>query len=312
VGLSERLGAAFGAQGADAERNKRLGYGAALGAAALAGLIPIFGKRYLTDLDPLVTAGFANLLAGLVILPLAPKPPFRGADRSRLVAIALVGAAAAPILYWQGLPATSGSEAAMLVNVETVFTMALAVAVLRERAGPVEVASVLAIVFGAVVLTTNLRASLDPAHLLGNLLIVAATALWAVDNNLSTGLSRRNSPQAVAAWKNVVGAGLVVAVAVVVGKDLAQVPSHFVGLLLAGGLGTGVSLTLFYLALRHIGAYRTSAVFGLGGVFGAAAAFFVLGERLSLVQVAGAAVMVAAAVALAVTHREAAQAAPSA
>lgn len=312
MALSERLGAAFGAQGAGAEGNKRLGYMAALGAAALAGLIPVFGKQYLTDLDPLVTAGFANLFAGLVILPLAPKPPFKGDDRWRLIVIALAGAAVGPVLYWQGLPATSGSEAAMLMNIETVFTMALAVAVLRERAGVAEVACVVGIVVGAVVLTTGLSTALDPAHVAGNLLIVGGTAVWAIDNNLSTGLSRRNSPQAVAAWKNVVGAGLVVVIAVALGRDLAAVPSHFVGLLLAGGVGTGVSLTLFYLALRHIGAYRTSAVFGLGGVFGAAAAFFVLGERLALVQVAGGGLMVAAAVALAVTHSEPVQAPPPA
>jgi drug/metabolite transporter (DMT)-like permease len=312
MALVQRLSVAFGAQGAGAATNRRLGYAAALGAAALGGLIPVFGKQYLTDLDPLVTAGFANLMAGLVILPLAPTPPFKGGDRWRLVLIALAGAAAAPILYWQGLPATSGSEAAMLMNIETVFTMTLAVAVLRERAGITEVACVVGIVVGAVALTTSLSGALDPAHVAGNLLIVGATALWAIDNNLSTGLSRRNSPQAVAAWKNVVGAGLVVAVAVALGRDLAAVPSHFVGLLLAGGLGTGVSLTLFYLALRHIGAYRTSAVFGLGGVFGAAAAFLVLGERLSLVQVAGAGLMVAAAVALALTHREPVPQAPPA
>jgi drug/metabolite transporter (DMT)-like permease len=191
----------------------------------------------------------------------------------------------------------------MLVNVETAFTMVVAVTVLREHAGRLEVACVLGIVAGAFTLSTNLGVGLNAGHLAGNVFIVVATAAWAFDNNISTGLARRHSPAAVAAWKNLVGAGLVVAAAALMGAELTRVGSALPGLLLAGGLGTGVSLTLFYLALRHIGAYRTSAIFGLGGVFGAAAAYAFLGERLSLVQVAGAATMVAAGLALALSHR---------
>ncbi len=307
MALRQTLGTAFGAEQtagtAKQAPNLQLGYAAAVGAAALAGLIPVFGKLYLSDLPPLVIAGFSNLLAGLVILPLAPRPPFKGPDRQRLIAIALLGAGLAPILYWVGLAATSGSEAAMLMNVETVFTLLLAVAVLRERAGGPEVACVLGIVAGAVILTTNLGLAVQPAHLVGNLLLIGGTALWAIDNNISTGLSRRHSPAAVAAWKNILGGGLVVVVAAAAGAELARVPSHLWGLFLAGGVGTGVSLTLFYVALRHIGAYRTSAIFGLGGIVGAAAAFFLLDERLSLVQVGGAALMLAAGLLLAVTHR---------
>jgi drug/metabolite transporter (DMT)-like permease len=220
------------------------------------------------------------------------------------VAIALIGAAAAPVVYWFGLGQTSGSEAAMLVNFETVFTMVLAVTILRERAGWVEYACVAGIVAGAFVLSTNLGLAFSTSHLVGNGLLIAATAAWAFDNNISTGLSRRYSPAAVAAWKNVIGAGLVVAAAAALGAELSAVPSHLLGLFLAGGLGTGASLTLFYLALRHIGAYRTSAIFGLGGVVGAFAAYSVLGERLSPVQVAGAALMIAAGLLLSVAHRQ--------
>lgn len=270
----------------------------------LAGLIPIFGKFYLADLDPIVAAGFANLMAGLVVLPLAPKVTFKGADRNRLLVIAALGAALGPVLYWVGLLQTSGSEAAMLMNVETVFTMTLAVAVLRERAGRQEVACVAGIVVGAVVLSTNLGVGMQASHLIGNLLLIGGTAAWAVDNNISTGLSRRHSPAAVAAWKNIVGASFVVAAVALLGADLSKVPPHLLGLFLAGGVGTGVSLTMFYLALRHIGAYRTSAVFGLGGVFGAVAAYAVLGERLSIVQVGGAATMLIAGLLLGIMHRQ--------
>jgi drug/metabolite transporter (DMT)-like permease len=308
VGLRKQAGDAFGAEAsagtATQEANLRLGYAAAGASAALSGLIPIFAKLYVGGADPVVAAGYSNLFAGLIILPLAPKPTFKGNDAKRLLAIALLGAALAPLLYWTGLVRTSGSEAAMLVNAETVFTMIVAVTVLREHAGRREVACVAGIVVGAIVLSTNLGLAFSFEHILGNTLLVAATALWALDNNISTGLSRRHAPAAVAAWKNLVGASLVVVAAAAIGANLALTTPQFLGLFLAGGVGTGVSLTLFYFALRHIGAYRTSAIFGLGGIVGAGAAYFVLSERLSVVQIGGGALMLAAGLTLGLTHRQ--------
>ena len=308
MGLRKQAGDAFGAEAsagtATQAANPRLGYAAAACAAALSGLIPIFAKLYTGGVVSIVAAGYSNLFAGLVVLPLAPKPTFRGTDAKRLMAIALIGAAAAPLLYWAGLVRTSGSEAAMLVNAETVFTMIIAVVVLREHAGRREVGCVSGIVVGAVILSTNLGVAFSLEHILGNSLLVGATALWAFDNNISTGLSRRHAPAAVAAWKNVIGASFVVVGAAALGLNLALTAPQFFGLFFAGGVGTGVSLTLFYFALRHIGAYRTSAIFGLGGIVGAAAAYFVLAERLSVVQIGGGALMLAAGLFLALTHRQ--------
>ena len=308
MGLRKQAGDAFGAEAsagtATQSANPRRGFAAAACSAGLSGLIPIFAKLYVGGVDPVVAAGYSNLFAGLIILPLAPKPTFRGTDAKRLLAIALLGAALAPLLYWAGLVRTSGSEAAMLVNAETVFTMLIAVAILREHAGRREIACVTGIVAGAIILSTNLGPAFSLEHIVGNLLLVGATALWAFDNNISTGLSRRHAPAAVAAWKNVIGASLVVVAAAAIGANLVLTWPQFLGLFLAGGVGTGVSLTLFYFALRHIGAYRTSAIFGLGGIVGAIAAYFVLGERLSIVQIGGGALMLAAGLMLGLTHRQ--------
>jgi drug/metabolite transporter (DMT)-like permease len=61
-------------------------------------------------------------------------------------------------------------------------------------------------------------------------------------------------------------------------------------------------LLLFYVGLRNIGAYRTSAIFGLQAAFGAVGGYILLGERLSLIQVAGATLMVSCVILLAWSH----------
>jgi drug/metabolite transporter (DMT)-like permease len=283
--------------------NRRLGYLAALGAAGFAGFIPVIAKRDLGSVDPLLVAGFNNLLAGLVLIPLAPRPAFAPGDGRRVLFIAVVGGAIAPVLYFVGLQSTTASEGALLVNAETVFTVALAVLILQERAGPREFAAVGGVIVGAAVLTTDLRPSISPAHLAGNLIIVVASLVWAFDNATSTGLTRRNPPSAVAAWKNVTGSALVLGAALAVAADFSTIPSHFGSLLVVGAVGTGVSLGLFYFALRHIGAYRTSAIFGLQGLFGAAGGYALVGDRLSGVQIAAAALMLASVLMLALFHK---------
>lgn len=258
---------------------------------------------YLSEVDPFVTAGVANLFAGLVILPLAGRPRFAREERPRLVAIALLGAAAAPMVYFTGLHGTTASEASVLVNAETIFTVTLAVAILRERASPVDLAAVGVVVAGAVALSMARDLAFDAAHLAANGLIVLSTLLWASDNVISTGLARRNAPHAIAAWKNLIGAPVVIAIALILGSSLALSSDHLVGLFLVGGVGIGVSLVLFYVSLRHIGAYRTSAIFGLQGVFGSVLGYALVGDRLAPGQLAGAAAMVGGVLLLAWSHR---------
>jgi drug/metabolite transporter (DMT)-like permease len=139
--------------------------------------------------------------------------------------------------------------------------------------------------------------------LAGNFLIVLGTFLWGFDNVVSAGLARRSPPWSVATWKNLIGASAVLAGALLFGLDFGAVGANLPALLLIGCVGTGVSLTLYYVSLRHLDAYRTSAVFGLQGMFGAAGGFVLLGERLSIIQLAATALMIGAVVVLAVTHR---------
>lgn len=274
-----------------------------MGSAAFAGLIPVVAKRDLGGIEPFLVAGLINGFAAAALVPFVPRPVFARADWRLLGLIAAVGVIGAPLLYFTGLQSTSATEASMLVNMETVGTLVFAVFVLRERAGPLEVGAVIAVVAGAVVLVSGLSFRVDGTHLRGNLFIVGSAMLWALDNTVSAGLARRNRPMAVAAWKNALGASLVLAVAALLGLDFSPLSKNFLSFVLAGGVGTGLSVTLFYISLRHIDAYRTSAIFGMQAVFGAAGAFFLLGERVSVVQAGGAALMVGAVTTMALLHR---------
>ena len=77
--------------------------------------------------------------------------------------------------------------------------------------------------------------------------------------------------------KGVVAGGVNLALAVALGAAWPPIPVASRALVL-GLLGYGVSLTLFVLALRHLGTARTGAYFSLAPFFGATASLLVLRE----------------------------------
>lgn len=175
-----------------------------------------------------------------------------------------------------GLSATSASSAALLLNVEGLATMGIAWVVFRENVDRRLLAGAAAIVAGAAVLSWRDGAfGLGP----GALAIICACVAWGVDNNLTRKLSSAD-PVQITAIKGV-AAGLV---------NCALAISHGAaapGLLVALGAGAvglsgyGVSLVLFVLALRHLGAARTGAYFSTGPFIGATFAILMLGEPLT-------------------------------
>ena len=111
------------------------------------------------------------------------------------------------------------------------------------------------------------------------MLIAGACLCWGIDNNLTRKLSSAD-PVQIAMVKGLVAGAVNLALARAAG---AAVPptATLLAAGLVGFLGYGVSLALFVLALRHLGAARTGAYFSLAPFVGALLAVVLLGEPLT-------------------------------
>src|SRR5262249_31765725 len=110
----------------------------------------------------------------------------------------------------------------------------------------------------------------------GLALVAAATLAWALDNTLSRPLAARRSTSVIA-WKSIVGVVLSTSLAFIA-KDPWPAIGNTLGLFACGVFGYGLSLKLYVLAQRELGAARTGSVFGFAPLVGAAIAF-TLGDR---------------------------------
>ena len=229
---------------------------------------------------PVTTA--ALLYAGAVVAALAMR--LRGTragaslgrrDLPRILAVAVAGAAIAPICLAWGLSRAGATAGSLVLNLEAVLTVLLAWLIYREPLGR-RVIVAIAIMTGAGGLLAVDASSRSTGGLLGALAVVGATLAWAIDNTLTRGLAERDPLQVVAA-KGALGALLTGAIAFARGEPLPEIAT-IAALLGCGATGYGLSLRLYLLAQRRIGAARTASVFALAPFIGAGIAF-ALGDR---------------------------------
>jgi drug/metabolite transporter (DMT)-like permease len=286
----------------------RQGIAYALLAAALFGASTPFAKRLVGDVPPLMLAGLLYLGSGVglsVMLGLRALVA-RGnldvawpvkSDWVWLAGAILFGGFLGPVLLMYGLASSSAGNASLLLNFESVFTALIAWFVFRENFDRRIASGMLLIVAGAVVLSWTPGAG-DVAR--GSLLVIAACACWAIDNNLTRRVSAGDA-MVVAGLKGLIAGGVSLACALQLGQSVPPLATTLAAALL-GLLSYGVSLTLFVLALRNLGAARTGAYFAVAPFFGALLAITVVHEPLTL-QLAAAGALMALGVYLHLTER---------
>jgi len=267
----------------------------ALASAALFGASTPLAKRLLGDVDPWLLAGLLYLGSGtgLAVIHLGrrllgiapPEAALKRMDLPWLAAIVLAGGAVGPLLLMIGLAATPASSAALLLNVEGLATMAVAWLVFRENADRRILLGAAAILAGAVLLSWRGEAG---GVGLGALAIIGACLAWGIDNNLTQKLSAAD-PVQIAMIKGLAAGSVNLCLALARGAAL---PSVLVTgeAALVGLFGYGVSLVLFVLALRHLGAARTGAYFSLAPFVGAVLGLALFDEPITF-QLVGAALL---------------------
>lgn len=273
------------------------GIAAALSAAALFGASAPFAKVLLTSLSPSLLAALLYLGSGvgLLLLRIARREPSVSLPKTEwhwLAAAILSGGIVAPILLLIGLTHVGAASASLLLNAEALFTALLAWFVFKENFDRRIAFGMLAIVLGALVLSWPEQASasiVDFSAWLPSLAILGACFCWGLDNNFTRKISLTDATW-ITMTKGLVAGTSNLLIAFVVGSTWPGLSLAFSAALL-GFLSYGVSLTLFVIALRHLGTARTGAYFGVSSFFGAVLAIVAFGESITAQLAIGGALM---------------------
>jgi drug/metabolite transporter (DMT)-like permease len=282
-----------------------------IAAAVLFGLSAPLSKLLLAHVGPVLLAALLYLGAGvgLALAGLARRTlstdgdgtereaPLRSSDLPRVVGVVVLGGMCGPLLMLWGLQHLSGVVGSLLLNLEAPFTILLAVALFGEHLGAREAIGAFTIIAGAALL--GLRPGEVHADVWGVPAVAGACLCWAIDNNLTQGLSLRDPTQvvrikafgagtvmllaalatgALAPPGSATPAAVAVAGTAATPATLALVPVLLAALLL-GFASYGLSIVLHIHAVRRLGVARQAALFSSAPFVGAVVSIPLLGER---------------------------------
>jgi len=211
-----------------------------------------------------------------------------------LAFVGVIGGGVAFALFFAGLSMVSGAEGSFLYRLLFIFAAIIGVFMLKEKFSWNVAAGALAIIAGNFLLLGGAELALST----GALVVVAASALWAIEYAISKKALEALSPTTVAGARMGIGAIVLLAILVFQGKvgALGAIsPQSFAWIAVATGL-LMLFTTLWYSALKRTSLISATAAFTLGGPVSALLSFVFVGKALSIYSAAGLLLIAAGAV----------------
>ena len=250
---------------------ERKGIILAAATAIISGLAIFVSKLGLKDFDPVLFTWLRNTIVAVLLLGIIAGAGEWGAfkklvfrDWLRLAAIGLIGGSIPFLLFFQGLALTSAANASFIHKTMFVWAALLAAPLLGERMGRRLLPAAVLLLLGNALLLKLLPGG--SSFQLGDLLILAATLLWAGENVLSKHVLRTIPPKIVALGRMGIGSLVILGVLIATGKLalISQLPPLHLGwVALTALFPLGYVLT-WYAGLREIKVTTATSILLLG------------------------------------------------
>ncbi|MFC2075678.1 DMT family transporter [candidate division KSB1 bacterium] len=255
-------------------------------------------KVALLEIPPILFTTIRFVVSTILLIPLVARLEgglgIVGGYHLRLFLLGVVGITAYQLVFIIGVHNTNASNASLILATSPIFTAIIAQAAKFDRLGPVAWAGVLAS-FGGIylVVTGGSGSPIGSETLLGDLLILFGASLWALSTVMAVPVLQVISPLKVTVYSMVWGTLLLLPFAAqsARGFDLSTMS-------VTGWLATAystifailLSYVLWYKVVKDIGPTRTQIYTILVPVLAIIFAFFVLNERLNVLQWLGVAI----------------------
>ena len=287
-------------------KKETLGTILAILTAVISGISIPLNKVFVVDVEPAVFTAVRALIIGLIFLAFAgwqsrrSKKPFKKVPWKYLIAIGIIGGGLAFLLFFSGLSLTTSSRAAFLQKTLPIYASVLAFIFLKERVSRRQSLGLLAMLAGTFLL---IYGQVDPSQFwmnpqLGDMLVLAATMLWGVENVLAKyALIKDESNLVVSFARMFIGAIFLFAAVLALGKTgtlLSLSPGQSVNVLISTGLLFGY-VFCYYWSMKLINVSKASMLLLLAPVITLFIGVYVFGEPLPWLQRIGSVIILAGA-----------------
>jgi len=260
-------------------------------------------KIGLSDIAPLAFSVVRFSLGAAVTLAIVRwrEGPLRfaRADWPLLLAAALSGITVNQFTFVNALAETTAVNVALLVGTIALWTSLIAVATGQERLDLRHWGGVLSGLGGVVLIVVGGQSAAGGGSLLGDAFALGTAITWAVYSVLIRPLMARYSALQLSAFMMTVGTAALVPFAVpqLIAQDWGRVGTPAIaGLLYATFFSVVLTNILYFTAIHRVGAARASLYTYLEPFLGVLFAVWLLSEGVSLMQLVGGVIVVAAIV----------------
>ncbi|MBA3750820.1 MAG: DMT family transporter [Nitrosopumilus sp.] len=254
--------------------------------AILYGSISTIAKPTLNTINPILLSSLIYLIIGIsltIVIKIIKKSSIISTNNLKLIFItSICGSVVGPILFFYGLKLTNASLASLLINTEFLFSILLAISILKEKPNSTGYAGILVIFMGLLIINLNFDTFnfLQNNTILGNIFIIGAALFWALDNNISNIILKKGvSIIKIIQLKSLIGGLISLAICILFAISFTihinQIP-NLVILSLGGFAG---SLFLFLKGMKEVGTIKSVMIFSTSSIFGIIFALVFLNEK---------------------------------
>jgi drug/metabolite transporter (DMT)-like permease len=272
-------------------------------------------KIALRDFSPMAFNGLRFGLATAIIMVILWAQARRSGDRDLLyvprrdwlpvILLGLFGHTLYQVIFINGLSHTTPANSSLLMATSPIWVGIIGWLLRIERVNRLMWLGILLSFAGIIVLVMGGEAgiSLDPAHLLGDGLILACALAWAIYTTASKPLLTRYSPLKLTAWSMLAGAIplTLLSIPALAQQDWTVVsPAAWGGLVFSTLMALVAGYLIWYTSVQRVGNARTAVYSNLTPVIAIVFAWLTIGSALAPLQLLGGAIVL---VGLVVTRR---------
>ncbi len=254
--------------------------------AVLYGSISTIAKPSLNSMNPILLSSLTYLIIGIfltVFIKLSKDVVHINKNNNLMLIFitSVCGAVIGPILFFYGLKLTDASISSLLINAEFFFSILLAIIILKEKPDHLSYIGIVLIFAALIVLNfkTGVPNVFEKNNFTRNVLILTATAFWALDNNISKVILQQETPIIkLIQLKSLFGGVISLFIAFLFGISFSVNSYQIPNLLLLSLGGFAGSLFLFLRGMKEIGAIKSVMIFSTSSLFGIIFAFVFLNE----------------------------------
>ncbi|MFW9954312.1 MAG: DMT family transporter [Candidatus Thorarchaeota archaeon] len=260
----------------------------------------ILAKIVFTEMTPIIFVALRYSIAApfLVLLVIASRERSRRLRNIRtdwrvLALAGITGPFLSQVLQYIGLSMTSASETLLLINMSPVFAVILAAPLINERITIDKVGGLLLATLGGSLIVIGGRSldfGLEPIRILGDVIIILSTFLFAVNGIAGKVAIRAVDSVSVTAASTLIAVPFIWISAAML-EDLtilAQLSVEaWIIVLWVGFVNSVIAFILYYESMKYIEASRVQIALNLISVWGVMMSVLVLSEAITILQIFG-------------------------